>query len=204
LQRSLVLREKQRERRASQQLLDNTAANGGGFLKGRGAGEVTNVAAADPHALVRSGSKLEQHPIIARMHSIPQLMVPVNSDAAAVAVAPLALDPSSSFGVKKSEMAKTGRPPQKSAKQRCGDRCMACMSVVPALPGFIRRPIQSVVRSIWFEVFAILVVVANAVLLGFDHFDMTPAEESVLRNGNYVLTALFALELVMRCVVVWC
>lgn len=62
------------------------------------------------------------------------------------------------------------------------------LAKVPGLPDAVRVPLRRVVYSLAFEVFAMTVVVVNAILLSLDHYDMTSAELVSVQSGVVVLT----------------
>ena len=55
-------------------------------------------------------------------------------------------------------------------------------SRVPGLPPKIKTRLVEIVNSLSFEVFAMAVVIANAVVLSLDHYDMTYTE--MVRVGS--------------------
>jgi hypothetical protein len=79
---------------------------------------------------------------------------------------------------------------------RCLCRCVSEWSKsfidqVPPLPSSVRIFFQWATSSHFFEVFSISVIVANAIALGLERFNMPHDEVVALRNANYALTLLF-------------
>jgi predicted ABC-type exoprotein transport system permease subunit len=66
-----------------------------------------------------------------------------------------------------------------------------CFKSIPPLPPFIRVPLTHVTQSPFFELLSLLIVIANAVALGLERFNMPASEVAALRNTNYVLVILF-------------
>lgn len=71
-------------------------------------------------------------------------------------------------------------------------------SCQPRLPPALHTMLKDIVRTVAFECAAMLVIVANAVLLSLDRYNISEDELTALRYGNYVLTALFAVEVALR------
>ena len=66
----------------------------------------------------------------------------------------------------------------------------------PPLPSVLRTPLVNVTLSPFFELFSLLIVIANAAVLGLERFNMPQSEVDALRNTNYVLVLLFGGELI--------
>ena len=76
----------------------------------------------------------------------------------------------------------------------CSRWCSSRLRLPPALHTLLKN----VVHTVSFECAAMLVIVANAALLSLDRYNISEDELTALRFGNYVLTALFAVEVAMR------
>lgn len=75
------------------------------------------------------------------------------------------------------------------------DRC-------PPLPSALRVPLVHVTLSPFFELFSLLIVIANAAVLGLERFNMPQHEIDTLRNTNYVLVLLFGGAVCCTCLTV--
>ena len=69
---------------------------------------------------------------------------------------------------------------------------------LPGLPPSLKGPLHDLVHSVTFELLSLAVVVANAIVLGFERADASPALVSSLVACNYALTALFAVDVLLR------
>lgn len=82
-----------------------------------------------------------------------------------------------------------------AASRRAAASAAACCTRACARAKKVAHPIA---KHAAFKVGAMVVIVANALLLSLERYDPDPQLNAALRVGNYVLTALFACEIAVR------
>lgn len=71
-------------------------------------------------------------------------------------------------------------------------------AAAPPLPARLRSALESIVGSLWFEVLSMCLVFCNVFLLCLEEYGQSATRTSLLRDGNYVLTFMFFLEIMCR------
>lgn len=76
--------------------------------------------------------------------------------------------------------------------------CATAVADAPALPLLLRAFLQRVVGTLAFETLSMCLIICNLVLLSIEEYGQSAARTRLLRDGNYALTFMFFVEILMR------